>query len=178
MSLKFRSLSLLICAVVVASGFMLAAAPSQPAIANGDGIMKWDTITTPNSDPNKNDVLNPYIGGNFTGSEIRDLSVGSNGTTLIAAVTIDARYINPAAAAGPLGILLYTNSGGIAWSTSAYLHLISSSSWNTANQVYNVLIAPGDPKIWAVTAGTVVNGPTEFWVTKDGGATWNSTQSP
>ena len=178
MSLKFRSLSLLICAVVVASGFTLAAAPSQPAVANGDGIMKWDTVNTPNSDPNKNDILNPYIGGNFTGSEIRDLSVGSNGTTLISAVTVDARYINPAATAGPLGIMLYTNSGGIAWSTSAYLHLISSSGWNIANQVYNVLIAPGDPNIWAVTAGTVANGPTEFWVTKDGGATWNNTQAP
>ena len=178
MSLKFRSLSLLMCAVVVASGFTFAAAPSQPASANGDGIMKWDTITTPNSDPARNDVLNPYIGGYFTGSEIRDLSIGSDGTTLIAAVTVDARYINPAAAVGSLGILLYTNSGGISWSTSAYLHLIASKGWNIANQVYNVLIAPGDPRIWAVTAGTVTNGPTEFWVTKDGGATWNSAQSP
>lgn len=166
------------CAVVVASGFTFAAAPSQPASANGDGIMKWDTITTPNSDPARNDVLNPYIGGYFTGSEIRDLSIGSDGTTLIAAVTVDARYINPAAAVGSLGILLYTNSGGISWSTSAYLHLIASKGWNIANQVYNVLIAPGDPRIWAVTVGTVTNGPTEFWVTKDGGATWNSAQSP
>ena len=40
------------------------------------------------------DVLNPYIGGNFTGSEIRDLSIGSNGTTIIAAVTVDNRFID------------------------------------------------------------------------------------
>ncbi len=63
--------------------------------------MRWDTVNTPNSDPGKKDVLNPYIDDNFTGSEIRDLSVGSNGTTLIAAVTVDARYIDPAAPRRP-----------------------------------------------------------------------------
>jgi hypothetical protein len=179
MNSVYRNILCCACAVVVASSYIVTCAPVSPVKANGGaGIMRWDTISTPNSNPGKYDVLNPYIGGNFTGSEIRDLSIGSNSTTIITAVTVDARFIDPSAPAGPLGILMYSNIAGISWSISAYLHLAASPGWTAGNQVYNVLISPDDPKLWAVTAGTVANGPTEFWVTKDAGATWDSAQLP
>ena len=166
-------------AVVVIASLLAPVGVMSPLPARADaGIMHWDTVSTPNSVPNKNDVLNPYISGGFTGSEIRDLSIGNNGTTLIAAVTVDARYIDPAAASVPLGILLSTNTEGISWSASAYQRLIMSPGWTAGNQVYNVLIAPDDPKIWALTAGSLANGPTEFWVTQDGGAAWNNSNAP
>ncbi|MCX6001652.1 MAG: hypothetical protein NTY79_03855 [Chloroflexi bacterium] len=178
---RFKSLLPYLAAVVIAS--MLAPiGVLSPLPARADaGIMRWQTVNTPNSDnTSKYDVLNPYFPptDNFTGSEIRDLSVGNNGATLIVAITVDARFIDPGAVPGPLGIFLCTNTAGITWSASAYRQLITSPGWTAANQVYNVLIAPDDPKLWALTAGTVVNGPTEFWVTQDGGATWNNTQAP
>ena len=179
MSVKHLRIICLACSLVAVSSFLVPGAPVNPSQVNAQaGIMRWETVDTPNSDPGKNDVLNPYIGGNFTGSEIRDLSIGNNGTTIIAAVTVDQRYIDSTKPGAPLGILMYSMNGGITWSTSAYLHLISSNGWNSLNQVYNVLIAPDDPKLWVFTAGTAANGPTEFWVSKDAGATWNNAQAP
>jgi hypothetical protein len=178
MRIKIRSFLCCVCAAAVALSYIVASVPANPVTANGAGIMRWDTINTPNSDPGKNDVLNPFIAGNFTGSEVRDLSVGSNGTSIISAVTVDARYIDPGAPAGPLGIMMASNTAGISWTTSSYLHLIASSGWTAGNQVYNVLISPDDSKLWALTAGTVANGPTEFWISKDGGAAWTNTQAP
>jgi len=142
------------------------------------GIMRWDTVTTPNSVPNRNDVLNPYIGDNFRGSEIRDLAVGNDGRILIAAVTVDNRTIEAANIPGPLGVLYTTADGGISWSTAAYQRLANNNAWFTDKHVYNVTIAPDDARIWAVTAGTLLTGPVELWVTSDAGATWNNAGAP
>jgi hypothetical protein len=142
------------------------------------GIMRWDTVTTPNSVPNKNDVLNPYINDNFTGSEIRDLAVGNDGRTLIAAVTVDNRTINISNNPGPLGVLYATADGGISWSTASYRRLTDNSAWPADKHVYNVTIAPDDARIWAITAGTLPTGPVELWVTTDAGATWNNANAP
>ncbi len=174
---RFKSLLPYLAAVVIAS--MLApigALSPLPARADA-GIMRWETVSTPGSVSNKNDILS-YVGDNLTGSEVRDLSIGNNGMTIIAAVTVDNRTVNASYIPGPLGMLMYSSNAGISWSTAAYLHLIASGGWTAGNQVYNVLISPDDPKLWALTAGTAVNGPTEFWVTQDGGATWNNTQAP
>jgi len=178
MSIIQRSALHLLCVLGVVSGLFVLVIPGSPAIVNAQpGIMKWDTISTPNSRPSKNDVLNPYIDGNPTGSEIRDLSIGSNGTTLIAAITVDNRTINDIPGP-PLGILLGSTNAGISWSNTAYLHLISTGGWIAGNHVYNVLISPDDPKLWAITSGTVATGPTELWVTSDAGASWSNTNAP
>ena len=179
MSVKHLRIFCLVCSLVAVSSFLVPGAPVNPSQVNAQaGIMRWDIVNTPNADPGKMDVLNPYIGGNFTGSEIRDLSIGSDGTTLISAVTVDARYIDPAVPPGPLGIVLVSNTAGISWSASSYKHLRTRSDWPVANQVYNVLIAPDNPNLWALTAGTIASGPNELWVTRDGGATWNNTSVP
>ncbi|MCX6004993.1 MAG: hypothetical protein NT082_04910, partial [Chloroflexi bacterium] len=139
------------------------------------GIMKWDTVNTPNGDPQRNDVLNPLFSDNFTGSEVRDLAVGGDGVTLLAAVTVDGRYggFGPP---GPLGVLFNSGNGGISWSTSAYQQLRGAGLGGS--HVYNVVIAPDDPRMWAVTAGTTATGPTQLWVTSDGGATWGNAGVP
>lgn len=178
MSNQYRSFLCSICAVAVAASSFVALAAASPEQASGAGIMRWDIVNTPNASPGKNDILNPFLAGNFTGSEIRDLSIGNNGTTLVSAVTVDARYIAPAASPGPLGILMASNTAGIAWSTAPYMNLVANTAWVTGNQVYNVLISPDDPKLWALTAGTVTSGPTEFWVSNDAGATWSNALAP
>ncbi|MEI6186584.1 MAG: hypothetical protein WCP43_05200, partial [Dehalococcoidia bacterium] len=140
------------------------------------GIMRWDTVNTPASDSNsKYDVLNPYFpSDNFTGSEIRDLAVGNDGKTLIAAVTVDGRTVNPSNGKGPLGVLFKTDNGGITWSLSAYRMLISTTGWVPGNHVYNVAMAPDAPKIWAVSVGDNLTGPRELWVTDAAGASWSN----
>ena len=179
MSVKHLRIFCLVCALVAISSFLVPGAPVNPSHVNAQaGIMRWDTVNTPNSDPRKMDVLNPYIDGNFTGSEIRDISIGSNGTTIIAAVTVDNRMVDATLPPGPLGIVLASNTAGISWSASAYRHLAARSDWPVGNQVFNVLIAPDNPNLWVLTAGTVASGPVELWVTQDGGATWNNTRVP
>jgi hypothetical protein len=142
------------------------------------GVMRWDTVNTPNAIANRNDVLNPYINNNFTGSEIRDLAVADDGKTLLAAVTVDNRTVAAANNPGPLGVLYTTANSGISWTTSAYQRLSASVGWSADKHVYQVAVAPDDAKIWAVTAGTLATGPAELWVSTDGGAVWNNANNP
>ena len=171
-----RFKSLLPCMAVVVIASMLApVCLLSPLSARADaGIMRWDTVSTPNSVPGRNDVLNPWLGGDHTGSEVRDLAVGSDGKTLLAAVTVDGRYINLGAV--PVGVLMVSANGGISWNTAVDQSLRNAGLGG--NHVYNIAIASDDPKYWAVTTGTVASGPTQFWVTTDAGVTWNDTQAP
>ena len=171
---RYNALLPFVSAVIIAA--MLApigALSSLPAIA-APGIMRWETVTTPNSEPGKNDVLNPYFATLPTGSEVRDLAVGSDGKTLLVAVTVDGRYIG--LGAGPVGVLMVSANGGISWSTATDQALRGVGLGG--NHVYNIAIAPDDPKFWAVSAGTTALGPTQLWVTTDAGVTWNNTNVP
>ena len=175
----FNALLPCLSAVIVAA--MLApVGVLSPLPARADaGIMRWDTVSTPNSVPGKYDVLNPYFpADNFTGSEIRDLAVGNDGKTLIAAVTVDNRTIVDSNTKGPLGVLFSTANNGISWSLSAFRSLSGSTGWNASYHVYNVVIAPDDPRIWAVSVGDNVTGPVQLWVTQDKGASWNNSNAP
>jgi len=168
-----------LCLLVAAAVALLPSGLLDPPSAEADpGIMRWDTVTTPNSVLNKNDILNPYIGDIFTGSEIRDLAVGNDGRTLMAAVTVDNRTILGANNPGPLGVLYTTADGGISWSTAAYRRLVDNGAWAADKHVYNVTVAPDDTRIWAVTAGATAAGPVELWVTTDAGAAWNNANIP
>jgi len=142
------------------------------------GLMRWDTVNTPNSINNRNDILNPYINNTFTGSEIRDLAVADDGKTLLAAVTVDNRTVNASNTPGPLGVLYNTANSGISWTTAAYRMLTGNAAWSADKHVYNVAVAPDDAGIWAITAGTQATGPVELWVTTDGGAAWNNAGAP
>jgi hypothetical protein len=152
--------------------------------------MRWETVSTPNSQPNKNDVLNPLFSDNRSGgSEIRDLVVGNDSKTLVAAVTVDnwTSGINiPGAVISPdnvpghgaLGIIMASNTGGISWTQSPYLHLVNSTGWTMGNHVYNVRIAPDNPRLWVVSAGSITAGPVELWASSDSGASWSNTNVP
>jgi len=164
-----------VCLLVAVAVALLPAGLLNPYGAQAaPGIMRWDTVTTPNSVPNRNDVLNPYFANLPTGSEVRDLAVGSDGQTLLAVVTVDGRYIGLGAV--PVGVLMISVNGGISWSTTADRALRGAGLGG--NHVYNIAIAPEDPKFWAVTAGTTLVGPTQLWVTTDAGVTWNNTNAP
>lgn len=172
--LRFFSLT---CSLAIIAGSLLPGGLVQPAPASA-GIMRWDTVTTPNSTPNKNDVLNPVFAGVPTGSEIRDLRVGNDGKTLIAAVTVDNRTLNNSWSGGAQGIVMSSNNRGISWTTASQAHLMSSPGWTQGNHVYNVCIAPDDTQVWAVTSGNITAGPVEVWVSADAGANWSNTSVP
>ncbi|MDD5399315.1 MAG: hypothetical protein PHU70_09595, partial [Dehalococcoidia bacterium] len=169
----------IICITLAAVVTLLLSGLVDPYRSDADpGIMRWDTVSTPNSVPNRNDVLNPYINNSFTGSEIRDLAVADDGKTLLAAVTVDNRTIAAANNPGPLGVLYNTANSGISWNTAAYRVLAGNAAWSADKHVYHVAVAPDDAKIWAVTAGTQATGPVELWVTTNGGAEWHNAGVP
>ena len=182
---RFNALLPFLSAVIIAA-MVVPVGVLSPLPARADsGMMRWETVSTPNSVPNRNDILNTYtntVATDPTGSEIRDLAMGDDGKTLIAAVTVDNRTIVDSNNPGPLGVLYTTANGGISWSTAAYLQLIRSTGWITGDHVYNVVIAPDDSKIWAVSVGDngtgAFWGPQRIWVTQDGGANWNNAGVP
>ena len=167
-----------ICLLLAAVVALLPAGLLNPRSVEADpGIMRWDTVSTPGSVSNRNDILS-HVGDNLTGSEIRDLAVGNDGKTLIAAVTVDNRTINISNSPSSLGVFYTTADGGISWSNASYRRLSENGVWTSDKHVYNVTIAPDDARIWAITAGTLAKGPVEFWVSTDAGATWNNSNVP
>lgn len=176
--LRFFSLT---CSLAIIASLLLPGGFIQPVPASA-GIMRWDTVITPNSQPGKNDVLNPLFSDNWTGgSEIRDLAVGNDGKIMVAAMTVDNWTVSPGVTGqphGPLGVVMASYNGGISWSQSPQLHLMSSTGWTPGNHVYNVRIAPDDTRIWAATSGNITAGPVELWVSADAGASWSNTNVP
>ncbi len=178
---RFNALLPCLSAVVIAAMLAPVALLSPLPVRADAGIMRWETVSTPNSEPGRNDILNTYTGAFLTdptGSEIRDLAVGNDGKTLIAAVTVDNRTIANSNTPGSLGVLYFTVNGGISWSLTSYLQLSRSLGWVVNYHVYNVVMAPDDSKIWAVSVGDNVTGPRQLWVTQDKGASWSNADVP
>jgi len=148
----------LIVAVVLVAGIVvpcsLARAPHTEA---APGICKWDTLDMPGLVPGKHDILH--------GSEVNKIAVGSDGATIIAAVTVGAGDID----------LYVTDTTGIRWSDNEDRLLDSAMGGERA--VWDVAIAPDDPNLWAVvTSGNTTNAPVEMYVTENAGAKWECTQ--
>ena len=142
-----------ICLMVAAVVALLPAGLLNPhTVEAAPGIMRWDTVSTPGSVSNRNDILS-HVGDNLTGSEIRSLAVGNDGKTLIAAVTVDNRTLVSTNNPGPLGVLYTTSDGGISWSTASYRRLAENGAWTSDKHVYNVTVAPDDVRIWAIKIG-------------------------
>lgn len=173
---RFNALLPCLSAVAVVA-MVLPSGAFAPLPARADsGIMRWETVTTPGSVPEMNDVVS-HVGDNLTGNEIRDLAVGNDGMTLLAAVTLDGRSVE--SGVGSLGALMLSVNGGISWTDSAYRHLVNSPGWVAGDHVYNVVIAPDDPKVWAVSVGdNSTGGPSRLWVTQDKGAGWSNANVP
>ncbi|MGA2368158.1 MAG: hypothetical protein ABSF74_06285, partial [Dehalococcoidia bacterium] len=113
----------------------------------------WSVVGTPGSQPGRNDILNPVINGLPTGSEIHDMASANDGNTVAAIVTVNGKAFDPSAASTPLSILYSTNTMGMSWSTDAYNNLVHTLGWQSGRQVFNIAIAPDDPKYYAVTSG-------------------------
>ena len=128
------------------ASFVIPAHLAVPSPVSADpGIMKWDTVSTPGSWNDKNDILsNPNFatwGDNPTGSEVFYLAAGNDGRTLLASVLVDSNTFvapTPAAPAGfGRGVLYVSFDGGISWSISNYhfFNFCTSSFWSNFSSI-------------------------------------------
>jgi hypothetical protein len=183
------------------ASFVIPAHIAAPSAVSADpGIMKWDTVSTPNSVVGMNDVLNAHVGptGLFAdiarGSDILDMVAGNDGMTnvFIARAWLDAGTAGiiagnaaPAQAPGWLAIagaggryqnvLYYSNTSGIADTITRYFALVRHPNFNAGSNLFQVAIAPDDPKVFAVTSdnGVLGTGPRMIWITVDAGQNWD-----
>jgi hypothetical protein len=89
MRLKFPSILGVLAAILMVASFVIPVNIAAPSAVSADpGIMKWDTVSTPNAVVGKNDIVNPTALGANTGqgSEILSIAVGNDGMTIAAIV--------------------------------------------------------------------------------------------
>ncbi|MCX6005141.1 MAG: hypothetical protein NT082_05660, partial [Chloroflexi bacterium] len=178
-------------AILIVASFVIPANSLIPSsVSANPGIMKWDTVNTPGTDAQKNDILNPHIpdGANVpTGSEVYYMAV--NGNTMLASVLLDANALVVPPALAPagngLGVFYVTTNGGLSWSISRYQSLVRTTGWAAVNapwNIFHVAIAPDNPNFWAITVGDTVGPvsslPYMVWVTDDGGTSWYNAGLP
>ena len=204
MKTRFPRILGVFAAIFMVLSFVIPVSIAEPAAVSADpGIMRWDTIMTPEAFPLKNDIDNTYIsatahnppGGDGTdnprGNEIISMAVGNDGATL-AWIVRDWGYSLSQFAPGYLSSLMWSNTGGISAVGSKELGLIRAPGFvlgvgiigpaGLPSNCYQVALAPDDPKFIAVTcdptAGGFFNqglgaGPKRIYVSSDSGNTWD-----
>ncbi|MGA2159108.1 MAG: hypothetical protein ABSG90_07800, partial [Dehalococcoidia bacterium] len=121
MKTRFPRILGVFAAIFMVLSFVIPVSIAQPAAVSADpGIMRWDTIMTPEAFPLKNDIDNTYIsatahnppGGDGTnnprGNEIISMAVGNDGATL-AWIVRDWGYSLSQFAPGYLSSLMWSN---------------------------------------------------------------------
>jgi len=208
MKTRFPSILGVFAAILMVASFVVPMNIAAPAAVTADpGIMKWDTVSTPGSVSGKNDVYNYHRAGSFNGlgSDIISMAVGNDGVTIAMIARGDLGALKEELAALPLKIngLLYSNNSGISGTLTRELGLLRNPNFGyqgitypplgivDANptvtfpvNLYQVAIAPDDPKVIAVTAdycnqvnNPLLNGfntgPRRIYYTTDAGQNWD-----
>ena len=62
---------------------------------------------------------------------------------------------------------------GLMWGRTAFGNLSGVAGPTTV--IYDVVIAPDNNAFWAVVTGTAAAGPTNVWITENGGGKWENT---
>ncbi|MGD0354525.1 MAG: sialidase family protein [Dehalococcoidia bacterium] len=122
-------------------------------------VLKWGTVDTPGSYPQRNDVISPC--------EISNLAVFADGKTIYA---IDV----PDASSGPLvkAGILRSFDGGVSWSVRPTLWLAQASP-SPVFPVADIAVSPDDPDF--IAAVCMDSGGThrrEVYISSDGGVNW------
>ncbi|MHB8086508.1 MAG: hypothetical protein ACYDHZ_11870, partial [Dehalococcoidia bacterium] len=186
MKTRFPRILGVFAAIFMVASFVIPTSIAAPAAVSADpGIMRWDTVMTPEAFPLKNDVDNTYIstlannppGGDGTnnprGSETISMAVGNDGQT-IAWITRDWGYSMAQFRPGYLNSLLWSNTSGITAVGSKELGLIRAPGFvlgltaplvypfdlgnGLPSNCYQVALAPDDPKFIAVTCDPTLGG--------------------
>ena len=166
MKTRFPRILGVFAAIFMVASFVIPVSIAAPAAVSADpGIMRWDTVLTPNSMPLKNDIDNYQMisdgntistppggdGSNVPAGAARSsaMAVGNDGMTL-AWVVRDWGYtltqFNPGYSNG----LVWSNTAGIAAAGTKELGLIRSPGF---------VIGVGDPDLGYPQGGTAATGP-------------------
>ena len=171
MKTKYPSMFGILAMLMLVASLVIPANLVSPSKVEADpGICKWDTIREPGSLPGTM-ALAPA-------TEPIDIAIGSDGKTVVVVYTM----AQPALPTGSLNLFIYSDSGGIFWTATRWTALIREPQWTPGvfRNVYNVAMAPDNPKVFAVTTDAAwpagfAAGPREVWITTDGGSTWEIT---
>ena len=158
MKTRFPRILGVFAAIFMVASFVIPASIVAPAAVSADpGIMRWDTVLTPNSMPLKNDIDNnqivsyaipipapsgdigPGLGAKARGSEIESMAVGNDGMTL-AWIVRDYGYALTAFTPGYLNVLDWSNTSGIASPGTKELGLIRAPGFILVSTI-------GDPQV-------------------------------
>ncbi|MGD0355435.1 MAG: hypothetical protein ABSB31_08345 [Dehalococcoidia bacterium] len=198
MKTRFTRIPGALAAILLIAAFVIPAGVATSSVVSADpGIMRWDTVMTPEAFPLKNDVDNVHFPGTASldipmGSEILSMAVGNDGQT-IAWIVRDFEYAQPIYAPMYGNVLYWSNTAGIAATPTRELGLMRATGFilgigaiNGVNGVpsncYQVVIAPDNPACMAVSAdGTTggefgtgfSGGPKRIYYTSDAGNTWD-----
>ncbi len=183
MKTKYPSMFGLLAALLLVVSFVLPTNVMAPQPVEADpGIMKWDAVIAPGGLPLKNDVKGM--------SDTLDMAVGGDGATILLIVRGFAALGELALVNNPMtpndyNQLYYSSNGGISFTGSKSLNLLRDKVGGIAaflgERSYQVAIAPDDPKFWAITCDAPAApgaGPTDVWVTSDGGNSWDDANVP
>ncbi len=206
MKTKYPGILGVFAALLMVASFVIPVNLAAPSPVSADpGIMKWDTVSTPNAVVGKNDILNPHLAAVAfpgpdvfadvaRGSEIIAMAAGNDGMTdvfiarswLSAATAGVLAANNPAQAAGwaiaantYVNMFYYSNTLGIADTITRWFALVRHPNFPGGANLYQVAIAPDDPKVMVVTSDLgwpafVGNpGPKLIWITVDAGQNWD-----
>ncbi len=185
MKTRFPRILGVFAAIFMVASFVIPTSIAAPAAVSADpGIMRWDTVMTPEAFPLKNDIDNTYIGtfannppggdgsNDPRGSEILSMAVGNDGMT-IAWIVRDWEYSQAQYEPGYLNTLIWSNTAGITAVGSKELGLIRASGFligtslttypfdkgsGLPSNCYQVALAPDDPKFIAVTCDPTAGG--------------------
>src|SRR5208283_5355651 len=98
MKTRFSGITGALAAILLIASFVIPAGVATTSGVSADpGIMRWDTVITPNLLPLKNDIDNVNIAGltpGPMGSEIISMAVGNDGQTM-AWIVRDFEYADP-----------------------------------------------------------------------------------
>jgi len=175
MKTKYPSMFGILVALMLIVSFVIPANLVSPSAVEADpGICKWDTVYTPGSLPLKGDLQN--------NSDILDMAVGGDAGTIVWIIreripTLPG--IPPVLWATNQNMVISSVNMGVNVSSTPFYNLFRAATnqiaWVGGEQLYQVAVAPDNPKFWAVTAdaaGAGGVGPVDVWVTPDGGSSW------
>ncbi len=226
MKTRFPRILGVFAAIFMVASFVIPASIAAPAAVSADpGIMRWDTVLTPNSMPLKMDIDNTQMVAYWVsdaymitgpssdatnvlagmsaeprGSEIISMAVGNDGMSL-AWIVRDWEYALTSFTPGYLNVINTSNTSGISAPSTKELGLLRSPGFilgagdplidprgnGAPSNLYQVAMAPDDPKFIAVscdgTTGGAVgtsgatygieSGPKRIYVSSDSGNTWD-----
>ena len=170
MKTKYPSMFGVLAALLLVASFIIPTNLASPSPVQA-GVCKWDQTEMPGS------ILARYDVGWFGPSDVQKIVGGSDGATMLAAVNFD---FFGAGVSWPY--LMYSPLMGILWDPTPYQNL--TFQWNAdggvgAPFVYDVAIAPDNPKFWLVVVQDPDGGavaPDEIYITENAGGKWTRTR--